>query len=163
MPSSKVMHLDASRAMRRLGLFNKRILPGKIRRGLTAAGTKFMTDVVISDPTTPIRRPGYADLQRKAGELRASGALFVDGVKKGSTVKYGEKATGRYQPDKYGGLPIAPGSHEACLVFNAPYAATQHELFPAKTEPTAGKYYMSKKLYGNGVEYISIVAQAVRL
>ena len=54
-------------------------------------------------------------------------------------------------------------SHEACVVFNAPYAAEQHEQWPEKTEPTAGMKFMSTKLYGNAVEYIAIVAQAVRL
>ena len=162
-PKSKMMHLDMSRVMARMALLNSVVLLVKIRRGLQLAGAKFMSDVVIAEPTTPIKRPDYGASKRKAGELRASGALFVDGAKKGSTIRYGEQATGRYQPLKYGGTPILPMSHEACVVFNAPYAAIQHESFPGKTDPFAGKYYMSSKLYANSIEYIAIVAKAIRL
>ena len=161
---SKEMYLDMSVVQRRMDMLNHVVLPTRIRAGLTAAGLKFMSDTVIGLPTMPIRRPGYPALSmRQAGELRASGAVFVDGAKKGSSVKYGETATGKYQPEVYGGTPISPMSHEACVVFNAPYAATQHESWPSKTEPSAGMYYMSTKLYTNGVEYIAIVAQAIRL
>ncbi len=164
---SKVMHLDMSKVRARMQLLNRRILPGKIRRGLTIAGTRFMTDTVTGLPSTPIRRskdgnPPYRG-SRKAGELRASGALFVDGVKKGDTIEFGEEATGKYQPGEYGGTPLVPTSHEACVVFNAPYAARQHEVFPNKTQEGAGIHFMSKKLYGNGVEYIAVVARSIRL
>ncbi len=54
-------------------------------------------------------------------------------------------------------------SHEACVVFNAPYAAEQHSQWPEKTQEGAGMYYLSKKLYGNAVEYMTIVAKAIRL
>jgi len=161
---SKEMYLDMSQVQRRMNMLNHVILPTRIRAGLTAAGLKLMNDTVTGLPTMPIRRPGYPALSmRQAGELRASGAVFVDGKKKGSSVKYGEMATGKYQPSTYGGTPILPMSHEACIVFNAPYAAEQHESWPSKTEPTAGMYYMSTKLYANGVEYIAIVAKAMRL
>jgi len=147
-----------------MDMLNRSILPARIRKGLTAAGLKFMTDTVVGLPTMPIKRPGYPTLSmRRAGELRASGALFVNGAKKGSSVQYGEAATGKYQPDAYGGTPILPMSHEACVVFNAPYAAKQHESFPSKTEPSAGMYFMSTKLYTNGAGYISVVAEAIRL
>ncbi len=161
--------LDMSEVERNMRRLNKRILPTKIRWGLTLAGSKLMTDVIVVEPTAPIRRSeewpmGYPPgSERLAGELRASGALFVDGVKKGDTVKRGEKATGRYQPLKYGGTRIPLMSHEACVVFNAPYAVEQHEAWPDKTEPGAGQHYLSKKLYGNAVEYIGIVAEVVRL
>lgn len=165
MLSSRVMHLDMSKVTRNMRLLNRTIMPARVRMGLTVAGTKFMTDTVIGLPNaTPIRRPGYsAGSGRKAGELRASGALFVDKVKKGTTVKHGETATGMFQPNEYGGTPILPGNHEACIVFNAPYAAIQHESFPSKTEPTAGRYFMSTKLYTHGVQYIGIVARAIKL
>ncbi len=155
--------LDMSEVQARMALLNNKVLPSRIKRGLMVAGTKFMTDIVIMVPTAPIRRPDYVDPLRRAGELRASGALFVDGVKRGTTVKYGETAMGRYQPVKYGGTPLTPMSHEACVVFNAPYAATQHESFPKKSEDMAGTHYMSEKLYGNSVEYIAIIARAIRL
>ena len=155
--------LDVSEVKARMQLLNRRILPRKIRRGLTLAGTKLMNDVVIDKPTTPIHRPDYASLSRKAGELRASGALFVGKVKKGSTQKMGEAATGKYQPQKYGGTRIKRNVYQACVVFNAPYAAVQHEAFPDKTQPGAGMNYLRSKLYGNAREYIAIIARAVRL
>ena len=160
---SKEMHLDMSEVMRNMERLNVVVMPAKIRMGLTAAGNRFMIDCIIKPPTVPIKRPGYAEADREAGELRASGALFVDGVKKRDTRHYGESATGKYQPDSYGGTPLVPMSHEACIVFNAPYAATQHDIFPMKTEPTAGRYFMVTKLYGNAVEYMDILAKAMRL
>ena len=141
---SEMMHLDMSEVKARIALLNQTIMPAKVRRGLTMAGNRLMIDVVIEPPTAPIRRPGYGGTwsskgwtasERRAGELRASGALFVDGVKKRTSGHYGEFATGKYQPIKYGGTPILPMSHEACVVFNAPYAAEQHEQWPKKTEP----------------------------
>lgn len=166
---SEVMHLDMREVERNMRRLNRRIMPAKIRRGLTLAGTRFMMDVVTEDPTAPIRRSRIPDKPpypgtRKAGELRASGALFVDGVKSSkTTVKLGETATGIYQPDNYGGTPIIPGSHEACVVFNAPYAAEQELQWPDKTQPGAGMHFMSTKLHGNAVEYMGLVARAVRL
>lgn len=169
------MHLDMSKVKARMRLLNRRVLPGKIRRGLTGAGNRLMIDTVTKDPTVPIKRPGYftwttgkygsiaTSTDRKAGELRASGALFVDGVKKRTTTHYGELATGMYQPSEYGGTPIVPGNHEACVVFNAPYAAGQHEQWPKKTQAGAGRYYLSKKLYGNAMEYTAIIARAIQL
>ncbi len=166
---SEIMHLDMSEVKSRMALLNKVIMPTRIRAGLTMAGNRFMIDTVVGVPTTPIRRSalyttGYPPRDnRVAGELRASGALFVDGMKKRTTVHYGETATGMYQPRSYGGTPILPLNHEACIVFNAPYAAEQHEAWPEKTQPGAGKYFMSEKLYGNAVEYMGIIAEAIRL
>lgn len=161
---SKTMYLDMSEVQRRMDALNHVILPARIRMGLELAGKKLMQDTVVGLPTTPIHRPNYPPLSmRQAGELRASGAVFVDGTKKASSSQYGETATGKYQPDTYGGTPIDKTSHEACVVFNAPYAAIQHEAFPTKTEPTAGMNYMGSKLYANAPEYIAIVVEAIKL
>ncbi len=168
---SEIMHLDTREIDRNMLRLNMVIMPAKIKRGLTMAGNRFMIDTVITSPTTPIRRGGYGGWVggiwsasgRHAGELRASGALFVDGVKKGTTVHYGEMATGKYQPITYGGTPILPMSHEACVVFNAPYAAEQELAWPDKTEDTAGMHFMSTKLYGNAMEYTAIYARAIKL
>lgn len=158
-------YLDTSELRSRMRMLNEQILPARIRAGLTAAGNRLMIDTVVGLPSTPIKRPGYSVLSmRKAGELRASGALFVDGVKKrGSGGIETGLATGKYQPEVYGGTPIPRNSHEACVVFNAPYAAKQHEHFPTKTEPSAGMHFMSIKIYANGVEYIALIAEAIRL
>jgi len=169
-------YLDMSEVQRNLALLNNKVLPAKIRAGLSAAGNRLMIDTVIGLPSTPIKRPGYlsgtfgrygwsfkASETRKAGELRASGALFVDGVKMRDTRHYGEFATGKYQPVVYGGTPIPKLTHEACVVFNAPYAAKQHEHFPIKTEPTAGMHFMSEKIYGNANTYITLIVEAIRL
>jgi len=169
---TKEMYLDMSAVTMNLRRLNIVIMPAKIQKGLLAAGNKFMVDTVIGRPTMPIKRPGYGGVwsgegwtasERRAGELRASGALFVDGVKKRDTMYYGEFATGKYQPVAYGGSPILPMTHEACVVFNAPYAALQHEKWKEKTEPGAGMYFMSEKLYGNAIEYMTIIAETVRL
>jgi len=169
---NEVMHLDMREVEARMRLLNRVILPAKARRGLTMAGNRLMIDAVIASPTVPIKRPGYGGTwsskgwtasERRAGELRASGALFVDGVKKRTSTHYGEFATGKYQPEHYGGTVIVPMSHEACVVFNAPYAAEQHNQWPTKTQPGAGMYFLSAKLYGNSVEYIAIVARAIQL
>jgi len=156
--------LDISEVQRRMNALNHVILPARIRKGLELAGKKLMQDTVVGLPMTPIRRPNYPPMtMRQAGELRASGAMFVDGVKKASSSRYGETATGKYQPQTYGGTAIDKTSHEACVVFNAPYAATQHESFPEKTQKGAGMHYMSDKLTSHAPEYIAIVVEAIRL
>ncbi len=165
---SEIMNLDTREVQSRMALLNRTILPAKIKRGLTMGGNRLMIDVIIESPTAPIRRSdkfisGYLDSDRKAGELRASGALFVDGTKKRTTVHYGEFATGIYQPNSYGGTPILPFSHEACVVFNAPYAAEQHNSWPKKTQGGAGMHFLSTKLYGNAVEYIAVIARVIKL
>ena len=168
--------LDMSEVQRRMDDLDYRVLPSRIRAGLTAAGNRLMIDAVLATPTMPIHRPQYGGTwtsgrygeswtasEKKAGELRASGALFVDGVKKRTTTHYGEFATGKYQPEVYGGTPIDKMSHEACVVFNAPYAAEQHEAWPEKTQPGAGMKYLGNKLYANAPEYIAIVVEAIKL
>ncbi len=136
----------------------------RLTAGMAAAGNDLLSDAVEGVPTVPIHRPGYPETDpRVPGELRASGAVFVNGQKVGDSVKYGEQATGRYQPLAYGGTPIPPGTVEACIVFNAPYAAKQHEQFELKTEPGSGRYFLSSKLYGNAEKYMATVARVVRL
>ena len=161
---SKEMYLDMRMVQARLSQLDHSILPARIRRGLRAAGSKLMQDSVVGLPTMPIRRPGYPEGDsRVPGELRASGALFVDGVKKGNTMDYGEGATGKYQPHTYGGTAISKLGHEACVVFNAPYATIQHETFPNKTEQNANIHFMSDKLAMNGPEYVAIIARVIKL
>jgi len=159
------MYLDMSAALRNLSYLERVHMPVKIKMGLRLAGMKLMQDTVTGLPTMPIRRAKQTETSPYGGEripggLRGSGALFVDGVKKATSVTHG---IALYQPAAYGGTPILPMSHEACVVFNAPYALEQHEEWPSKTEPTAGMHYMSIKLYGNAVEYIAIVARALKL
>ena len=176
---SGVIELDMSEVIRNMGILTNQIMPAKIRKGLTAAGNRLMIDAVLASPTVPIRRGGYggswtkgqygesftkpAGDSRIAGELRASGALFVDGVKKRDTLHYGEGSTGKYQPELYGGTPIPKNSHEACIVFNAPYAAEQHEEWPKKTQAGAGTNYLGGKLTDNAMKYIKIVADEMKL
>lgn len=159
------MSLDISEVVSGMEKLNGVVMPAKIKAGLAAAGKQLMEDSVTGLPAMPIHRPEYSNVERrKAGELRASGAVFVDGKKTvGSGGVDTGHATGRYQPTVYGGTPIPAMSHEACVVFNAPYASIQHEKFPVKTEPTAGRYFMSMKLFGNSVKYFTIVSEAIRL
>ena len=156
--------LDMSEVIRNMGILTNQILPAKMRRGLEKAGVALMVDAITVIHTVPIRRPDYEDPNRNAGELRASGAVFVDGKKSSKTsASYGEGAQGIYQPDAYGGAPILKNSHEACIVFNAPYAAEQHEVWPMKTEKTAGTDYLGGKLAENAIKYIRIVVDEVKL
>ena len=157
------MTLDMTGFMRRMELLNAVILPARIKAGLTVAGKKFMLDTAMEPPSAPIRRPNDYKLPRVPGELRASGALFVDAHKVADTTHLGEGASGKYQPVAYGGTPVNPQYHEACIVFNAPYAATQHELFRRKTEPGAGMLYMQEKLYAHSLEYMRLVAGVIKL
>lgn len=169
--SPNMMVLDMSKVTRGMNMLDVAIKK-RMRIGLTMAGNRLMVDALTKSKTVPIKRPdyggewsaaGWSASERKAGELRASGALFVDGVKMRSAEHYGEFATGKYQPNTYGGEPILPMSHEACVVFNAPYALEQHNQWPYKSEPGAGRYYLSSKLYENGVVYMTIVAEAIKL
>jgi len=157
------MYLDMSEVQRRMDALNHVILPARIRKGLELAGKKLINDALTQIPTVPIHRPGYPPMSMKqAGELRASGGLFVDGNSI-PVLTYGETATGKYWTGQYGGTPIPPMSHEACVVFNAPYAATQHESFPEKTQKGAGMNYLGGKLTANAPEYIAIVVEAIKL
>jgi len=159
------MSLDMSEVNHNLSRLNSTVMPTRIRAGLRLAGMKFMQDTVMGMPTMPIRRAKGAEVtpyggERLPGGLRGSGALFVDGVKKATSITHGIP---QFQPTAYGGTPIRLMRHEACVVFNAPYAAEQHEQWPYKTEHTAGMHYMSIKLYGNATEYVAIVARTVKL
>ena len=164
LPKSAEFVLDMSAVKRNMAMLNGAVLPAKIRGGLAMAGKALMNDAIETGYTTPIKRPGYGvGSNRLPGELRASGAVFVNHTKTANSKLAGEGATGKYQAQAYGGLPIGIGDYQACVVFNAPYAAIQHEAFPNKTEPTAGRFYLSSKLYGNSVKYIGIVARAIKL
>jgi len=161
---SGAIKLDMSEVIRNMGILTNQIMPAKMRRGLEKAGVALMVDAITVIHTVPIRRPDYEDPNRNAGELRASGAVFVDGKKSSKTsASYGEGAQGIYQPDAYGGAPILKNSHEACIVFNTPYAAEQHEVWPMKTEKTAGTDYLGGKLAENAIKYIRIVVDEVKL
>ena len=167
---SMVIRFDMSEVLRNMGILTNQIMPAKIKKGLERAGVALMVDAVTDRYTVPIRRgkdgePAYPpEDDREAGELRASGAVFVDGKKaKAMPREYWENATGMYQPEVYGGASIKQNNHEACIVFNAPYAAEQHEEWPTKTEPTAGTKYLGGKLSENAIKYIKIVASEMRL
>ncbi len=156
--------LDTSGVLNGFVVLDKAMLL-RVNNGLRLAGLKFMNDTVIGLPTVPIRRPTWREPvpyggRRTPGGLRGSGTTFVGKVKAGTTDKYG---TPEFQTNIYGGTPIMPLNPQACIVFNAPYAARQHEAFALKTEPTAGMYFMSTKLYGNGHQYMAIIARAIRL
>jgi len=162
-PKSLTMELDMSEVLRNMGVLTNHVMPSKIRAGLRLAGIELMKDAITVVNTVPIKRPGYSSPDRVPGELRASGAVFVDGKKVKTAISYGEGATGKYQPETYGGTRIPKNSHEACIVFNAPYAAEQHEEWPTKTEPTAGTNYLGGKLTENAMKYTKIVANGMRL
>jgi len=175
--SSNTMYLDDVAMRGRVRLLEHVVMPAKVRAGLGAAGTRWLSDCIMEPPTAPIHRTltrseygmgivaGYGGTDtREPGELRASGAVFVNRAKVKSALGMStEMATGKYQPGTYGGTPIIPFIQQACVVFNAPYAMEQHEFWDEKTNPGSGKYYLSTKLYAHGIEYMGIVVQAARL
>lgn len=144
------VYMDAEEFKWRFGVELTRDLGEKIKRGLAKAGVALMEDTVEELPTTPIL----------TSALRGSGAVFVAGEKVGDSSRHRVGQAVDYQANT-----AEPTATDTCadIVFNAPYAAKQHEEFPRKSEPTAGMKYMERKMVGGGMRYFGIVADEVKL
>lgn len=142
--------MDAEEFKWKFGVELDRVMGEKIKRGLAKAGVALMEDTVEALPTTPIL----------TSALRGSGAVFVDGEKVGDSARHRTASAVDYQA-----ATAEPTATATCadIVFNAPYAAKQHEKFPHKSEPTAGMKYMESKMVGGGLKYFGIVAEEVKL
>lgn len=145
-----MVYMDTSEFEQLFGVKLTKDLGEKIVRGLGKAGKALMDDTVDDLPTTPIL----------TSALRASGAVFVDGKKVADSSQRNVGGAKDFQA--VNAEPTAT-SQTADIVFNAPYAAKQHEEFPVKSEPTAGMKFMEKKLVGNALKYFGIVADEVKL
>ena len=147
--------LDSTEFMSKFHLFAFEMIPDRIKKGLAKAGEALMVDTIQEIPLTPIL----------TSALISSGAVFVDMKKVADSSKWAWRsgkslATARvtsedYQPDT---AEAQNKGMVADIVFNAPYAAVQHESFPTKSYPGAGIKYMEKKLVGNADRYMSIIA-----
>ena len=127
-----------------------------LRRGLKLALAELMRDIVEEAPTAPIL----------TGALRGSMTYFVNKVFKGSSEKYGPPTfqlttnTETRRKDE----------EEGMLVVNAPYATVQHEQFstkrvdgvPGSIHPTAGRFYMLRKLRQFGGKYMDIITDEMK-
>lgn len=143
-------YMDTSEFEHLFGVKLTKDLGDSIVRGLGKAGKALMDDTVADLPTTPIL----------TSALRASGAVFVDGKKVADS---SQNNVGGAKDFQAATAEATATSTTADIVFNAPYAAIQHEEFPVKSEPTAGMKYMETKLVENALKYFGIVADEVKL
>ena len=150
MPKPLTMTLDTHDFDRKFGILMKKVMPAKMRKGLAKAGTALMEDTIMDLPSTPLL----------TSALRGSGAVFVDMVKKDDSSRHKFQGAADFQP-----LSAEEGNKGmvADIVFNAPYAAKQHEEFPTKSYPGAGMKYMETKMVGGAFKYMEIIATEVKL
>ena len=144
------MVMDTSQFEARFGVLMSAVMPAKIRKGLAKAGTEWMEDTVMDIPSTPLL----------TSALRSSGAVFVNRVKKDSSARHRFTGAIDFQP------AMAEQGNKgfvADVVFNAPYAAEQHESWPSKSYPGAGMKYMEIKMINNSFKYMGIVAKEMKL
>lgn len=115
----------------------------RAKKGLTRAGELLMQDSILVEPKAPV----------DTTSLIGSASVFVEGEKVADSV-YGVPGTeSRYDQRQYvnyqateGEDTFLPNTYQADVVFNAPYAAIQHEQYPKKWEPGAGVHYISSKI-----------------
>lgn len=118
-----------------------------LRRGLGKAWEQLMNDVAQEIPTAPIL----------TSALRGSMSVFVN--KALHTIsKHGIPTFLSRKNNE----PAWTKGEEAILVINAPYATIQHEKFPTKSESSAGRFYLLKKLRMNTRKYGRIVVDEVK-
>jgi len=118
-----------------------------VRAGLAQAMNAMMKDIVVEIPETPIL----------TSALRGSITTFVNNVLVGVS-NYGIP---KYQQLKSTEPEYRKGM-EGLLVVNAPYATVQHEMFPHKSKPGAGMYYVSSKVRMFGEKYVGMVVNVMR-
>ena len=118
-----------------------------VKTGLAQAMNAMMKDIVVEIPETPIL----------TSALRGSITTFVNNVLVGVS-KYGIP---KYQQLKSSEPEYRKGM-EGLLVVNAPYATVQHEMFPHKSKPGAGMYYVSSKVRMFGEKYVGMVVGKLR-
>jgi len=118
-----------------------------LRKGLGLAWTELMKDIVSEIPTAPIL----------TSALRGSITVFVNKVLVAAS-RYGIPL---FQQRKNTEPKYRKGE-EALLVVNAPYATIQHEKFENKSEPSAGRFYVLKKLVQFRNKYGKIVVDEMK-
>jgi hypothetical protein len=128
----------------RLFQLTRREIPRRAKMGLARAGAQLLFDAVTLEPKAPV----------DTTSLIGSASVFVEGEKTLDS-PYGVPGTeSRYEGNPpytdykatEGEVYFEPGKMFADVVFNAPYAAEQHELWPNKVEEGAGCHYISVKI-----------------
>lgn len=135
-----------------LAEYERRFLAGA-RRGLGQAGLAILADAVMDMPTVPL----------KEGTLRGSGSVFVDGKLLATSPGAGTPATDAGDLNR-------PGTLEALVGFNTPYAAYQHEgmrkdgthVVRNYSEPSSGVKFLENKLNANRDKYLAILNGEIR-
>ena len=117
--------------------------PRRARVGLTLAGEMLMQDSILVEPKAPV----------DTTSLIGSASVFVEGEKVADSAYGVPGTTSRYDQREYvdyraveGEDTFLPDTYQADVVFNAPYAAVQHEQYPKKAEPGTGMHYISTKI-----------------
>ena len=123
------------------------ILDAACRGGLADAGKALMDDTVDEMPGTPIL----------TSALRGSGSVYVSGAL--SSISDHGIPTYQAGPD---GAERRVTDRVAEVLFNAPYAWVQHEMYPVKRVTGCGMKYLEMKIYGNAYKYISILTDGIR-
>jgi len=121
-----------------------------LRKGLGLAWTELMKDIVSEIPTAPIL----------TSALRGSITVFVNKILVGDSSQY--QSGGENYRQLKNTEPKWNKGEEALLVVNAPYATVQHENFPDKSEPGAGRFYVLRKLVQFAPKYGKIVVDEVK-
>jgi hypothetical protein len=121
---------------------------GSLEKALTIGGLALWQDTVNESPKPPV----------DTGNLRGSGALFVNSKDKSSMSPVGSRAPG---------VTTSHQTKQNAFVFglDTPYAARLHEMAPYKTHrrPEAnsdsGPKFLESKVVHNKDEYAEIVAR----
>ena len=141
------VRVDKSEFNLKKGIWDQNFLRG-LHLGVAAALKQFMGDIVKEMPTVPIL----------TSALRGSITYFVDNVLKGDSTAYGLPTfQERTSTDKMEGKGVL-----GVLGVNAPYATIQHEDFPHKSAPGAGRFYVLRKLIRSARHYVDIIVRTTK-
>jgi hypothetical protein len=142
----------------RLEQLRLRETPRRAKAGLREAGWLLLVDSVTLEPKAPV----------DTTSLIGSASVFVDGDRvrdspygvPGTESRYDQRVFQNYRA--YDGEEhFVPNTHIAEVVFNAPYAAEQHEKWPNKFESGAGMHYISTKIGTYITKYLDAIYEAI--
>ena len=142
------MDLDTRMFDRNFTKFMNKGMIASIRKGLKHALLSLMQDICDEGPIAP----------KDTGALRGSITVFVNKYLVGNSSNYGPTT---YQ-QRVDTDPAYRDGEEGKLVVNAPYATVQHEDWPVKHEPGAGRYFVMQKLVMLKKKYANIVADEMK-
>ncbi len=144
------VEMDARKFEKDLTRFMTKSAIKGLRRGLGLAWMELLRDIVYEVPKIPVL----------TSALKGSMTVFVSNRLFGDSSKH--QAGGEIYRERKSTEPKWNKGEEALLVVNAPYATVQHENFPTKSEPSAGMFYVLKKVKQYGRKYVRIVVDEVK-